>query len=437
MISLKNVSKTQLLYMGLVGVFAAALQVQVTVFGSADYPGLRVNLADFMLPFFGVFILFSLFTRRSRWPVWEKPFGYWAAAILSAILLFSCLNGFFVTGQWSQWAVFNKCIGWFILMGYLGAGGWLVQNCGEQAGKIFAFCFLGFFCVGAVYSFVMHFLLWETDMPLVYEKVYIEGFMANRNALGFLLMAVMLVAFEFLPHLNLLKTLYKFAHWIFLALICGSLLLIASRALYLCVVFVFAVMALRRGAYFVKFVLPAFCVGTVLVFLLFPSFTDRLVMPVYQTSILFEEAEEMPAYSANHQVVRDYDMPRLMIVQDAFELMRAHPLRGAGLGTALHEQQETQGKAVAVIDNSLLWVLTEMGPFGLFGFIWVYLVMLAALYGKNKTPLSRAAFWLLLVFGIFSLFHEILYTRFLWFILGMALVASIAHPERQEREAQG
>jgi O-antigen ligase len=160
-------------------------------------------------------------------------------------------------------------------------------------------------------------------------------------------------------------------------------------------------------------------------------------MPVYQTSILFEEAEEMPAYSADHQVVRDYDMPRLMIVQDAFELIRAHPLRGAGLGTALHEQKETQGRAIAVIDNSLLWVLTEMGPLGLFGFIWVYLVMLAALYGKDKAPLSRAAFWLLLAFGIFSLFHEILYTRFLWFILGMALVAPIAHPGRQEREEPG
>ena len=53
---------------------AVLLHMQFKFFQSEAYVGLRINLADIALPFLGMFILTSLFTKRSKWPRWRKPF---------------------------------------------------------------------------------------------------------------------------------------------------------------------------------------------------------------------------------------------------------------------------------------------------------------------------------------------------------------------------
>ena len=92
----------------LAGFLAIALQIQVTLFSSEDYLGLRVNLADFILPLLGLFILISLLLKRSVWPRWSGKFGYWAIALLSAAMLLACVNGYLTLGHWSNWALVNK-----------------------------------------------------------------------------------------------------------------------------------------------------------------------------------------------------------------------------------------------------------------------------------------------------------------------------------------
>ena len=59
---------------------------------------------------------------------------------------------------------------------------------------------------------------------------------------------------------------------------------------------------------------------------------------------------------------------------------------------------------------------------GLGVFLGFYIVCLYTL-ARTPDPLSISMAGILLVFGIFSLFHEILYTRFIWFLLGLGIAS--------------
>ena len=123
---------------------------------------------------------------------------------------------------------------------------------------------------------------------------------------------------------------------------------------------------------------------------------------------------------------------RVTILSDGLELIRKHPITGGGLGSIVEHQKEEQGEVLAVMDNTLAWILVEMGPFGLFSFLLVYITMLHTLYkNRSRSALHMAAFYMLIGFGFFSVFHEILYTRFLWFILGLTLAVPKAHRDEQ------
>lgn len=90
------------------------------------------------------------------------------------------------------------------------------------------------------------------------------------------------------------------------------------------------------------------------------------------------------------------------------------PLLGAGLGASIE-------KIDIVIHNLYLWVAGEMGIIGIFLCLPIsYAIMTHAFSGLLKSPsifqVSLLSF--LLVFGAFSLTHDIIYQRILWFGIG-------------------
>src|SRR5690349_14436635 len=113
-------------------VFAVALQVQITLFKSDTYQGLRIGSGDLLLPIVGIMIAISLFLKRSAWPQWPKPFGWWALGAMTAVITFAMVNGYFVMGTFSEWAFVNKFIGWFVLLAYFGLASWFTTNYGER-----------------------------------------------------------------------------------------------------------------------------------------------------------------------------------------------------------------------------------------------------------------------------------------------------------------
>ena len=114
---------------------------------------------------------------------------------------------------------------------------------------------------------------------------------------------------------------------------------------------------------------------------------------------------------------------RVASLVGGYEMWANHIFFGAGLGAFV----ESQLPVPLVIHNTGLWILAEMGLFGLLLalFFPVKLITHSLRNGVKHIEWEDAALILvLLAFGGFSIFHEISYQRMFWFVLGMLTVKS-------------
>ncbi|MCE7886384.1 MAG: O-antigen ligase domain-containing protein [Alphaproteobacteria bacterium PRO2] len=392
--------------------FAITLQINLTFMASADYPGLRISAADFLLPLAALFIGVSFLRRRSAWPAWEKPFRWLAPLAMSGVMIFAFVNGYFVQGEISRWALTNKLTGWFVLMGYFGAGAWLAANHGRVLPHF----------IRAFVLFAMAAMAW--DIAIQIFKMYgveisaygpweaARGFMANRNAYGFLLAAaaalVTVQGFE--------KTRPRPEFYIFWLMFPAVFIFNGSRTLWVCTAFLLVVFICLDWRKSLKIILPCAAIGSSLFFLIFSAEQQKIFIAAPLTGIdaLVEKRDDAQGYG---------HAERMDIIHGALAMFKERPLQGAGLGSALYFQRQENGQTLDVIDCTPLWILSEMGIIGLLVFAGSYALMAMALLKKAKEDaFARGIFIILLCFGIFSLFHELLYTRFLWFMLGLTLV---------------
>ncbi|MCB1720472.1 MAG: O-antigen ligase family protein [Alphaproteobacteria bacterium] len=420
--------------------FAVALQIQITLFASDDYIGLRANLADLLLPLAGLFIIGSPLLKRSVWPKWQTPFGYWAPALLTIIIGFALVNGYWIQGSWSHWALFNKGIGWCVLMAYLLAGAWFATNQPETIARWFIPPFIVFLVIVIIGDSLIRILYIHGYLPSLSLFAYglgrdLAGFMVNRNAFAFLYLCALILASMHLalyPALARLQKSVFAALWFLLPLFLvlnlsrASLLVLAPLALYL-------LFSQRRV--FLRLCLPLVIAGLLLVPLANFTKVEKALHNLGKISHVQAHVKNEDSLPYEESVYRG-DQVRIQIMKDSWALIKEHPLTGAGIGTALKLQQDEKRQFISVIDNTPLWILTEMGPLGLLGFAGVYICMFLALLRKRHEadPKNQAFVMsvalILLAFGIYSLFHEILYARFFWFILGLSLALPTARPQR-------
>ncbi len=404
------------------GLFAITLQISLTVFASDTYAGLRISSADFLIPVMGLVIAASLLLRRSAWPAWLKPFDWRAPAAMTVVVIFAMINGYFVQGDVSTWAVANKFTGWFLLMAYFAAAAWFATN-----HRHFVQAFLQLFVAFALLTMAGEIVIqvlkgFGTEITRRDDSATIYGLMANRNGYAFLLMttACLVTVTGFRKPGPLLC--------IFWVMMPSLVLFNASRAMYICIVallIIFACIDWRKTG---KYILPCIAVGTALIFVIFSGDQRAFFsnMPLRTTGALIEYTQTPHDPEVQETANSFGHRQRLDIIIGALELVKQYPLQGAGLGSALHHQREQTGDVIDVIDCTPLWILTEMGGIGLAVFLGSYILMALALWRRMKedkeNTLALSILLVMFCFGIFSLFHELLYTRFLWFLLGLALV---------------
>jgi hypothetical protein len=136
--------------------------------------------------------------------------------------------------------------------------------------------------------------------------------------------------------------------------------------------------------------------------------------------VVAEENLDFTSPEIQKKYRRQSDAYRIQAAHDAIAVWKTSPLVGAGLGTFLNYQAQRYGQFMDVVDNTPLWLLCETGLLGLFALLGFYAVSMHSLKQAGD-PLSLALIGILLSFGLFCLLHEMLYTRFLWFFLGLAL----------------
>lgn len=402
-----------------------ALQLQVDILESADYIGLRINIADLLLPFAGLGIALSLIFRNSAWPVFKIKYAYAWLAALTLVLSGALVHGYFSNGGWSHWALVNKYLGWLTLLSLFMWGGWVATNARPETMRalmrIFATSGLALLGLG------MGVLLLRDAGLISGGSVFeypLSGFMSNRNAYAFFVccLSVVLAVFHF-RHQPLVP-LWAIAAFFFLLPLAHTL--IGSRAgWFLHPLILIGLIAFGRKEAIKPVLLPLLA-GIALVAALAATHTieisrnqqfrliGQMKMVVAEENLDFTSPETQQKYR------RHSDAYRIQAAYDAVSLWKTSPVFGAGLGTFLAYQAERYGQFMDVVDNSPLWLLSETGLLGLAIFLGFYGV---SVYGLIRAgdPLSLALAGILLAFGMFCLLHEMIYTRFMWFFLGLAL----------------
>jgi hypothetical protein len=405
---------------------AVMIQMQLSMGEGSGYLGLRVNLADILLPVLGVFVLATLLMKKSAWPQWILHGAWIWLAALSAIMLFAFLNGHWVTDEWSRWALVNKLAGWFILVAYFCLGGWIAANGGNAARSLFIDLFVTGFCAVAAASLaVLYFYDAGIFTPETLIPYPLRGLMGNRNAFAFLCAVVVIVAAvrEFRGgglHDRFLMPLLSFLLPLIIVEAGSRTGVAVITAILVLIFFLHPAQMLRR-------VMSFLAMGVVAAFLIHAATGAPLLREnqIARTSLISDIAQKTAADERMEpRIEKRGEAVRLRTARDAVALWQEHPLFGAGLGTHLaraHEKYKGTNLMVDVIDCTPLWLLAETGIAGTLLFGGFFAVAMISLWKQSSDPYAFAMFLTLVFFAVTALAHEIMYTRFIWLIAGMAL----------------
>ena len=416
--SIKHHVKQFQVYHYIAIIMAVVLQIQITLFAQDDYLGIRVNLGDLFIPFIGLFVLYTLLMKKSLWPNWSVPkMNYWLAGLI-LVMSVALFNGYIVNGFLSTWALINKYIGFLILIAYLALGGWLSTNAknNDELLNVFSSSFANFFVIILCLSVGLFFLQNVSPVPLWLSDYPWDGFMANRNSyvVIFVMTAIFLIGRT--EDYKVGKQQWSSILFWF----CMPMFLIYNEsrtgwvaALILVLLFL-SKTPLKRG----KFLIPILVIGSGLAYSSYYFTTDSNIHVHNTRNIIDLSAPQDEQYFTDQQ--------RFLAIEDGMDLYTAHdPLVGAGLGTYKYFQIEKRGKFHNVIDFTALWLLVETGIIGLLIFISFFIICAWSLYqsgyNQDKSAYHKSMLFFLIMFAGMSLLHELMYTRILWFAMGLAL----------------
>jgi hypothetical protein len=435
---------TDLILWAICGVMAVTLQIQTTLFQTTSYLGLRISLADLFLPLAGLFISLNLFQQKSAWPIFNLKNVYIWLTGLAGVLVLACLHTYFLHGYIPVWAWGNKVVGWCILCAFLLMGGWVGTNTQKHHIIFFLRLFLYFSLAVLVYQ-----LFFATaqafDSLRVYTGAYehfeyqLPGLMKNRNAYAILM--VFVYAFVFCDYFQKDKILPPIITNFYLFLLPAFFLFNASRAgIFAISISMITALFIHRGAALPCVKMIAITALGLAVFLGGLSGREKWV-PLIQDvpREIFSEAkvgkslEEM-----NEKIEYSGDSMRLTVLDDAITVFQQNPVFGSGLGANLLYQKERHGEIVNIVDSTPVWLATETGIVGLLCFALFYIFAIRALLLSLRQDGDFMAFFRtsvllsILAFSIMCLLHEIMYTRHVWFLMGIAL----AVPLKMRQDAQ-
>lgn len=417
------------------GCFAVFLQMQLTLFSSPDYQGLRVNLADLLLPIAGLFILVSLLLKKSKWPTWQKPFGYWALLLLTGCIVFGILNGYRLQSEWNQWALLNKGIGWIIVLSYFGLGAWLCKNYFNSLRQFFN-VFLIFFSCFLIFEIILRILIHQElissfDLFGLLDKRYLAGMMANRNAYAFLYLSLLIIGSVFLISRTSITNIQKICFLLLWLAFPVFFVMCASRSVALVMIPFVLFLLIANWRVLILKILPLVVIGLCII-----PFANQMFFK--NAVIHFEQSSKGVLSSESEGSFHNGDQARVQALDSAFTILKEHPFTGGGLGSIYQDQLERSAERPVIMDSTPIWILVEMGPIAFLIFAVVFITMLMALRYKSQkdesfdSVFAYSMIFVLLGLGIFSLTHEILYTRFLWVLLGFGLTIPAARKHQSE-----
>ncbi len=425
--------------------FAVSLQVLTTI--EVRGVSLRVSSSDLLLPFLAITLFVKWVRDDTRLPEWRFPYFWGWLALLTVWMGISVLNGHLRAGSWQTWALVNKGVGWLILLAYLLAGGWMGAFLTVRVRHAFLKTFMLFgwvVCAGLIvlYSLALYGVIPHSDESLYYPRII--GLFANPNAFGIAMAAAAALLAPTLARATLFRPTLCYLG---MMLLCATTVLTISRSAWvgLCLAaLAFVVTKVLRWrdlaivAGMSAILVLAALNGPGIVFHAV-TFLSSVISP--STNSVNANAKKLNRSGTyldaalsrkNDSGVRE----RQLSMQAALTYWRQAPILGVGIGTYYQDHKNVPHVA-DTIHNTFLWLLAETGSIGaaLFTgfFLTVFIALLRQARASPADPFLTGVLGMLLVFAGASIGTDILYQRYFWFILGLALV--VPRRARPDREA--
>jgi O-antigen ligase len=361
------------------------------------------NLADPVAILGGGLFLIVCFSYRHQWPTWRLPGLNSHLLAATGVIVSSLLLGAYRFG-WTDWALFNKSLGWLVLLAYVGTGALMVYTAGYVGLRQLLFTFVA----AAAAIVILHLVLVTirqagVHLPPTLLGYNMEGFAENRNAFAFQLVMVMAAAFALVAARENVCT-------IILALALTGLWYAGSRAGWLTLPFLFVAalylraISARRIAFAIGLAIAIIGVITVVPFL--TSGAGSAWKEMAKTLTLYDESSTSE---------------RIKSLQGGLSLFLRYPIFGAGLGAYMESVLREDGTPL-VIHSTPLWLLAETG---IVGFLIFATPILRIFWSETRKPshdlASKLLVLIIVAFAVMSSVHEMLYQRSFWLLLGAAL----------------
>jgi O-antigen ligase/polysaccharide polymerase Wzy-like membrane protein len=449
---------------------AASFHVAITL--TAGTTEIRIGLSDAVLLLVVPPLAWAMLRRELSLPHVPRGALLWLG-VLTVWLTIALVHGRMAMGAWQSWAVLNKYVGWYVLLLYFALGA-SVATADTDKGRILHAFLQIFVATASVISLagfarVIGAQMGWRDIGLLWNRQ--EGLLANPNAFGVAMAATWALLTTmgrptpiFTRRLDrtaaaiaVVAVGYSGSRSAQIALICaGALLLmlgvtdwrrlarnLAVAALIVAIIAVLRIeyvnwvwaivtFALNRLLFAIQWLLAEASCGLEVGLHWVMSLFGYDLGPVCAAGPISAAAAAIPSLppltrnfvpgllSATESMSVDQ---RMSITVAAFEMWREAPLWGVGLGTFFHEQVAAGVKPPQLIHTSGLWLLTETGILGaaLVGGFGLYCLWLLH---KRAEPICSAMIGVITVFAIGSIGNELMYQRYFWFFLGLALATT-------------
>lgn len=354
---------------------------------------ISVNLGDIFAILGGLLVLFSMI--RLRPPVWRLSGFNVHIAACTVVITIALLNGAAAIG-WTQWALVNKYTGWFILLAVLATGS--LSSTLDLDRVLRTFVIAG--CAVILFSIAEMMI---SALGLTAYVPFFVGFAQNPNAFAFQCLMILCAAIVLKNHRPPLIAIAVSGLWLTLsrAGLATGVIVIISAAI--------SVRSTIRPLFFG--ILGAAAIVVAMTALLNLS---GVACDVSAAS----GCTRLPIAGIEDSSASEH----LLIMKKAWALFTSHPLFGAGLGVFI---QEWIGPYPLIIHSTPLWLLAEFGLVGALVFfapiLRIFVQELRAF--RNNDEAGTLLLLIIIALSAMSLFHELLYQRTFWFLLGVALVA--------------
>ena len=359
---------------------------------------ITLNPADFIVLIIAINTLILAYIQSQIGHIWVNPM-MWPGIICFALMIsIGWFVGWINFGS-NEWAFANRLLGLIAILSFLIFGASLKRHLTQTEHQlIFKIMMFTFITTGIAQMFISAPLPDSISIFFNWRSM-LSGFIGDRNAFSFLGLILVALATSTFSHGKIHFPTQRIT-FIFIGIILAMVVISGSRTGWAgaAILTIFLFFHSRRGF---LYSIISFSIFFILIY------------------ILVHISEYIPVNSSAFSARQITDTLKLSHLRfltwtTGIDFFIENPFFGAGLGASIK-------KIDIVIHNLYIWVAGEMGLVGLFLCLPMsYAILSYAFHGllKNPSIYQKSLLSFLLVFGAFSLTHDIIYQRILWFGIG-------------------